>query len=174
MQTEKARCNFATDDPRGFLAGFPDGAVLDEIQRAPELASYLQEIVDKDGRDGLFILTGSQQFAVIDTVNQTLAGRTALLRLLPFSIEEIASRFPVPSLHRLLYQRFYPRPWLLTHAGDHLDHWGVDVGGDPLSNIFRLCRNLFEISRKVSCIAKTVRISPPCQGEPSARGRSAA
>ena len=102
---------FAIDDPRGFLAQYPDGAILDEIQRAPDLVSYLQPIVDEDQREGLFVLTGSQQFEVSDTINQSLAGRTALVRLLPFTIEEIRSAFTLPSIDRLLYHGFYPRLW---------------------------------------------------------------
>jgi len=80
--------HFARDDPRGFLSGYSNGAVLDEIQWAPDLVSYLQGIVDSDAAPGRFILTGSQQFAVMDSINQSLAGRTALLRLLPFSLAE--------------------------------------------------------------------------------------
>ena len=102
---------FALDDPRGFLSQYPDGAVFDEIQRAPELVSYLQDIVDQDGREGLFILTGSQQFEVSNTINQSLAGRTALVKLLPFSLQEISSSFSLPDINRLLYQGFYPRIW---------------------------------------------------------------
>lgn len=81
---------FALEDARGFLAQFPDGAVLDEIQRAPELASYLQAIVDRDPRPGRFILTGSHAFELMTQVSQSLAGRTALLRLLPFTLAEVA------------------------------------------------------------------------------------
>ena len=80
----------ALDDPRGFLARFPDGAVLDEVQRAPELLSYLQTRVDSDGRLGLFLLTGSQQLGLLSGVTQSLAGRTAFVELLPFSIQEHA------------------------------------------------------------------------------------
>lgn len=102
---------FALDDPRGFLAQYPQGAVLDEIQRTPDLVSYLQPLVDEDQRAGLFILTGSQQFEVSHAINQSLAGRTALVKLLPFSIAEIQSSFPLPSIDRLLYHGFYPRLW---------------------------------------------------------------
>ena len=80
---------FATQDPRGFLAQFPDGAVLDEIQRCPDVLSYLQGLVDRDGRAGRFILTGSQQFGLLAGVTQSLAGRVALLPLLPFSVGEL-------------------------------------------------------------------------------------
>lgn len=75
-------------DPRGFLAGHPEGAILDEIQNVPELLSYIQAEVDDDARPGRFILTGSQHLPVSQSLSQTLAGRTAILHLLPFSLEE--------------------------------------------------------------------------------------
>jgi predicted AAA+ superfamily ATPase len=101
--------SFAINDPRGFLAQFKRGAVLDEIQRAPDLVSYIQGIVDVQQQPGQFILTGSQQFEVANTINQSLAGRTALLRLLPFSFSELYDNQPQPELNHLLYQGFYPR-----------------------------------------------------------------
>jgi hypothetical protein len=78
----------ARSDPRGFLADLRDGAVLDEIQNVPELLTYLQPDVDEDPTPGRFILTGSQQLATSEAIRQTLAGRTAILHLLPFSLEE--------------------------------------------------------------------------------------
>ena len=98
----------AVDDPRSFLSGLPNGAVIDEIQRAPELPSYLQGIVDADDRPGRFVLTGSNQFEVIDQVTQSLAGRTALATLLPFSYYELYGDKRIP-LDRILYAGFYPR-----------------------------------------------------------------
>jgi predicted AAA+ superfamily ATPase len=100
---------FARNDPRGFLAQFPDGAVLDEIQRCPQLLSYLQGIADQDGRMGLYLLTGSQQFGLTAGVTQTLAGRAALVELLPFSSSELrqAGRLP-ESVDDLLFSGFYP------------------------------------------------------------------
>jgi hypothetical protein len=83
----------ATEDPRGFLAQLPDGAILDEVQRTPDLVSYLQEEVDRDARHGRFILTGSENFALGSTVSQSLAGRTGILHLLPFTRDEVAA-FP--------------------------------------------------------------------------------
>jgi predicted AAA+ superfamily ATPase len=79
---------FAQEDPRGFLKDVAGGAILDEIQRVPELISYLQEEVDRDPRPGRFILTGSENLAVSATVSQSLAGRSALLTLLPLSLDE--------------------------------------------------------------------------------------
>ena len=102
---------YAADDPRGFLAGLADGAILDEIQNVPELLSYIQGIVDEGERKGLFILTGSQQFEVSNAINQSLAGRTAILKLLPFSIEELSALQLDLSIDRLLLTGFYPRIW---------------------------------------------------------------
>lgn len=103
---------FALDDPRGFLAQHPDGAVLDEIQRAPDLLSYLQGMVDEDRRPGRFILTGSQQFELMTRVSQSLAGRTALVRLLPFTLAEVQrlkGTAEVSGLPSTLLSGFLPR-----------------------------------------------------------------
>jgi hypothetical protein len=82
---------FADTDPRGFLGQFPDGAVLDEVQRCPQLLSYLQGIVDGRSAMGVFILTGSQQLGVLAGVTQSLAGRAATLALPPLSFAELRS-----------------------------------------------------------------------------------
>lgn len=79
---------FALNDPRGFLANYPTGAILDEIQNAPDLFSYLQRIVDEN-RQIQFVLTGSSNFLLMEKISQTLAGRTAILHLLPFSLAEL-------------------------------------------------------------------------------------
>ncbi|OIO91113.1 MAG: AAA family ATPase [Armatimonadetes bacterium CG2_30_59_28] len=100
---------FATDDPRGFLAQFPKGAVLDEVQRVPDLLSYIQTTVDERNRSGQYILTGSAQFELMDSVSQSLAGRTALLRLLPFTLEEAYLGRDCPEIDSLLWRGFYPR-----------------------------------------------------------------
>jgi len=83
---------FASTDPKEFLRQFKSRVILDEIQRVPELTSYLQVVVDRKKENGQFILTGSNNFRVMEAVSQSLAGRTAVLELLPFSIAEI-SRF---------------------------------------------------------------------------------
>ena len=101
--------DFARTDPRGFLNSYPDGAILDEIQRVPDLVSYLQPIIDRSNQPGRYILTGSQQFEVMTTITQSLAGRTGLLKLLPLSIEELAATGAVPDIDRLLLTGFYPR-----------------------------------------------------------------
>jgi uncharacterized protein len=85
-------------DPRGFLARFPGQVILDEVQRAPDLLSFIQVAVDRDDRPGRFLLTGSQNLLLMEKVSQTLAGRTARLRLLPLSVSELFSREPIDPL----------------------------------------------------------------------------
>ncbi|BEP52719.1 hypothetical protein GmRootV116_64150 (plasmid) [Variovorax sp. V116] len=100
---------FAQEDPRGFLKGLEAGAIIDEIRRASQIPSYLQAMVDADPTPGRFVLTGSQQFELMSQVSQSLAGRTAVLRLLPFSLPEVARLHPVPPLAQTLLTGFYPR-----------------------------------------------------------------
>jgi uncharacterized protein len=103
---------FATDDPRGFLSNYAQGVILDEIQRAPELPSYIQGMVDADPQPGRFILTGSQQFELMTQVTQSLAGRTAVLRLLPFTLAEVQrlnGGTKPPEMGQTLLNGFYPR-----------------------------------------------------------------
>lgn len=80
---------FAREDPRGFLSNYPDGAILDEVQRVPELFSYLQQILDEKEQNGSFILTGSNNFLLNSNISQSLAGRMGYLFLLPLDIGEI-------------------------------------------------------------------------------------
>lgn len=102
--------SFAVDDPRAFLAQFPRGAIIDEVQRAPDLPSYLQGLIDADPTPGQWILTGSQNFSLVESVNQSLAGRTAVHHLLPLSRGE-AVRFPhhPEDLDETLVTGGYPR-----------------------------------------------------------------
>ncbi|MBI5786353.1 MAG: ATP-binding protein [Rhodocyclales bacterium] len=97
------------DDPRGFLSHYPDGAVFDEFQRIPDLPSWLQVLVDENPQPGRFLLTGSQQLEVMSRVSQSLAGRTALLKLLPLAIEELANAGIHLPPDRLIFAGGYPR-----------------------------------------------------------------
>ncbi len=101
--------SLALTDPRGFLEQFPDGAILDEIQRVPELLSYIQPLVDQDKRKGLFILTGSHQLELQEAVSQSLAGRTALLTLLPMTLKEIELAGFVLPVDSWMLKGGYPR-----------------------------------------------------------------
>ena len=87
----------ANDDPRSFLARFPKGAVLDEVQRCPGILSYLQTRVDAESRMGVYILTGSQQFGLMSGITQSLAGRTAFVELLPFATRELKTAGKLPA-----------------------------------------------------------------------------
>lgn len=100
---------FAQLDPQRFLARFPDGAILDEVQRCPALLSWLQGLVDERRRMGDFILTGSQQFDLIASMSQSLAGRVGRVELLPLSAAELAGAGRLPAnLETLLWQGAYP------------------------------------------------------------------
>jgi predicted AAA+ superfamily ATPase len=101
---------FAHEDPRGFLGELEAGAVLDEIQRAPELLSYLQGMVDTNPEPGRFIVTGSQHFLLMERMSQSLAGRTAILTLLPLSLRELAQTGSGEAdIDPLMHRGFYPR-----------------------------------------------------------------
>lgn len=123
--------SFALEDPRGFLARVPEGAVIDEIQRAPELPSYLQGRIDEDPEPGRWILTGSQNLTLLESVSQSLAGRTAVLNLLPLARSEVL-RFPhhPESLEEAVFAGGYPRifdrrmdpsDWLSAYVGTYVE-----------------------------------------------------
>ncbi len=99
----------AISDPRRFLARFPDGAIFDEVQRTPDILSYLQGILDEPGRTpGRFILTGSQQFGLHSGISQSLAGRVAMETLLPFALGELYPKPPSAGLDEVLFKGFFP------------------------------------------------------------------
>lgn len=100
----------AESDPRHFLERFKDGAIIDEVQRTPFLLSYIQEIVDmRPTEKALFILTGSHQLALYESISQSLSGRTAVLKLLPLSIDELSEFTPNFSCDDYLFHGMYPR-----------------------------------------------------------------
>lgn len=111
--------DFAQQDPKAFLAQYPDGAVLDEIQNVPTLLSWLQVLTDADPRKGRFVLTGSHQLQVNAHITQSLAGRTAVLELLPLSLSELAAvgdgaTVGPDDVNQMMLQGGYPR----VHAQD--------------------------------------------------------
>ncbi|MCH5346689.1 MAG: ATP-binding protein [Muribaculaceae bacterium] len=81
---------FAESDPKGFLATYPDKTIIDEAQRVPALFSYLQTHIDLTGKEGMYMLAGSHNFLLMQSIGQSLAGRTAILKLLPFSHREMS------------------------------------------------------------------------------------
>lgn len=117
---------YAIEDPRGFLEQFPDNVIFDEVQRVPDLFSYIQIIVDENDRPGQFLLTGSQNFLLLKSISQSLAGRCSIHHLLPFSMAEIMQwpdiklkdigrkvpekrKKPDISLFDILHTGFFPR-----------------------------------------------------------------
>jgi len=99
----------ATLDPKGFMQAYPDGAILDEVQRTPHLLSYIQVRVDEVGENGMFLLTGSHQAELHSAVSQSLAGRTSLLRLLPLSLQEMREAGIRDSIEEVILKGGYPK-----------------------------------------------------------------
>ncbi len=99
---------FAREDPEAFFAKYPDGVIIDEIQREPTLLSYMQVIVDKKKQKGMFIITGSHQPLLYQEISQSLAGRVSLLKLLPLSITELSRAHVSQGTDSYLFKGFYP------------------------------------------------------------------
>ena len=109
--------DFAASDPRGFLAEYAGGAIIDEIQHVPALLTYLQSDIDARPDPGRFILTGSQHFGLSQSITQSLAGRCGILVLLPPSLEELRAFPSAPAtLNALLWQGSYPRIYDRGHT----------------------------------------------------------
>jgi len=145
-----ANRKFALDDPNGFLNTFSKGAIFDEIQRVPELFSYLQQILDESNEPGKYILTGSNNFLLQENISQSLAGRIAYQVLLPFSINEVGvSEDPFSIVLKGFYpplfdQSVFPSEWLVSYVSTYIEK---DVR--QLRNI----RNLDLLSRFVQLCA---------------------
>lgn len=134
----------ALGDPQAFLAGLKRGAILDEIQNAPVLLSYLQGITDADPTPGAWILTGSQHFAIVEGISQSLAGRPAMLELQPFSLEELRESFPGKELAEHVLNGGYPRIWT---GGVDRSSWLADY---VMNYIERDLRRIVEIGDLVT------------------------
>ena len=167
--------SFATDDPRAFLAQYPRGAIIDEVQRAPDLPSYLQGLIDADPAPGRWILTGSQHFSLLESVNQTLAGRTSVHHLLPLSRGEAIrfSRYP-QGLEEVLitggYPRIYdrgldPTDWIGSYIGTYLERDGRTLrdGGDlsAFARFVQLCAGRTAQLVNLSSLADDCGVSQP-------------
>ena len=100
----------ASDDPRGFLVPHKKhGVIIGEAQKVPELFSYLQNIVDESGEMGKYILTGSQNFLLLEKITQSLAGRVIVLHLMPFGLDELqGTGFQRNTLNEYLFTGMYP------------------------------------------------------------------
>ena len=105
--------SFAQNDPKGFLETYKGGVIIDEVQYVPELFSYLQVFTDQRNANGEYLLTGSQNFLMLDRIGQSLAGRVALFDLLPFSLNELAeAKVDTRHWEPLLLNGAYPRKWM--------------------------------------------------------------
>lgn len=137
---------FALKDPKGFLAQYEDGAIIDEVQRAPELMSYIQVISDEKKKNGLYILTGSQNFLLMEKIGQSLAGRVAIFNLLPLSLPELFSakiKFNKTEIDKLLFKGFYPKLFdqKIDTAGYYANYIQTYVERDV-----RLIKNITDLS----------------------------
>ena len=122
---------FAREDPRGFLKQFPQGAILDEIQNSPQITSYLQEIIDREPAPGRWILTGSHNLSVMESTSQSLAGRAAVMHLLPLARQEVVAFSPHPKTlndtlltggyPRILDRKLRPADWLSSYVAAYLE-----------------------------------------------------
>ena len=122
---------FSLEDPRGFLKQFPQGAILDEIQNSAALSSYLQEVIDREPAPGRWILTGSHNLSVMESTSQSLAGRSAVVYLLPLSRQEVVEFSHHPkTLNETLLAGGYPRifdrelrpaDWLGSYVATYLE-----------------------------------------------------
>jgi len=151
---------FALQDPRDFLRQYPDGALLDEVQRAPDLFAYLQGLVDADPTPGRFILSGSQNFLLLQSISQSLAGRVTVLHLLPFSRSELTQHSGIPldrigrtvpktggprdpDLFDVMHTGFYPR---VHHPGVEASQWFSDYDRTYVERDVRSILNVGDLS----------------------------
>ncbi len=134
----------AKEDPRRFLAQYPKGAIIDEVQRVPELLSYIQTIVDAKNKSGFFVLTGSNNFLLMKNISQSLAGRVAIHKLLPLSLQELEQSKRLPSsLNKLLFTGGYPR---IHKEKINPTHWLNDYVETYLERDVRLIKNIGDLS----------------------------
>ena len=166
---------FAVEDPRGFLAQFPAGAVIDEVQRAPDLLSYLQGIIDDGPLPGHWVLTGSQNLSLLESVSQSLAGRTAVHHLMPLTRGEI-ERFPAfpERLEEALFAGSYPRifdrgmdpsEWIRSYVATYIERdvrTIVNVGDlATFQRFLELCAGRTAQLLNLSALADDCGISQP-------------
>jgi uncharacterized protein len=136
--------NLALADPVRFLASFPQGAILDEIQKAPELFSYLQGILDSSDEKGKFILTGSNNFLLLESISQSLAGRVGYVDLLPFSIhEKTLCPKPPSNLEENIFLGGYPS---VVHDRTKPEAWFGSYVRTYIERDVRLVKNISDLT----------------------------
>jgi predicted AAA+ superfamily ATPase len=164
---------FASTDPRGFLAEYADGAIIDEIQHAPDLLSYLQSDIDERPENGRFILTGSQHFNLSQSISQSLAGRCGILVLLPPSLEELSTFPNAPKdLFSILWQGAYPRiydqnipadQWLADYTSTYIQRdvrQVINIGDlQAFTGFLKLCSGRTALEINLSAIGSDAGVS---------------
>ena len=135
---------FCLQDSKGFLKTYSSGAIIDEVQRTPELLSYIQTKVDKNQKKGQFILTGSNQFLLEEKLTQSLAGRVSLLRLLPLSMKELSAHKELKSLSHLIFTGFYPQ---LHREEIRTSHWFDNYIDTYVNKDVRLIKNISNLGQ---------------------------
>ena len=134
---------FATENTRAFLNQFPDGAILDEAHRVPQLFNYLQGILDRNKKHGQFVITGSNNFLMQHAISQTLAGRVGYIELLPLCYSEIATaRKKKFSLDELMFKGGYPA---LFGSGVTPQRWMPNYIKTYIERDVRLLRNIGDL-----------------------------
>ena len=129
---------FATEDPRGFLSNYKEGAIFDEAQRVPDLFSYLQQILDESTTKGLFIITGSNNFLLQERISQSLAGRVGYLHLLPLALSEMQPSLR-GDLNTILLKGGYPS---LHAEAIHINQWYTNYIRTYVERDVRLIKNI--------------------------------
>ena len=166
---------FASEDPRAFLARYPEGAIIDEVQRVPELLSYLQGIIDEEPEPGRWVLTGSQNLSLAESVSQSLAGRTAVHHLLPLARSEVLRFAHHPAtLEGAIFAGGYPRifdealdpsEWLRSYVATYVerDVRAVSQVGDlaTFQRFLELCAGRTAQLVNFSALASDCGVSQP-------------
>ncbi len=135
---------YALRDPRGFIAAYPERVILDEIQRAPDLFSYIQTHVDNIGKEGIYVLTGSFNFGLMQGITQSLAGRVGILELLPLAFSELDEAGMAPdSIEALMFTGSYPR---IYDRGLDAQQWYTNYVTTYLERDVRQVKNITDLS----------------------------
>lgn len=135
---------FALEDPRGFFKTWPAPAIIDEIQRAPHLFSYMQTLVDETGKPGRYVISGSQNFLLMEGISQSLAGRVAIFNLLPLSMEELKSHeSELNDYPHYLFKGFYPR---IYDSELQPSEWYSNYINTYIERDVRLIKNISDLS----------------------------
>lgn len=135
---------YAMRDPRGFIAAYPERVILDEAQRAPDLFSYIQTHVDNIGKEGVYVLTGSFNFGLMQGISQSLAGRVGILELLPLAFSELDQAGIAPvSIEALMFTGSYPR---IYDRGLEAQQWYGNYVTTYLERDVRQVKNITDLS----------------------------